>query len=164
MPPQPSLAAHEWGTDRLRIVDNGTACEIVVLRGRHIPNRGLSLGNIVVARRGLVATGEWPDDLCAGTPTCRSAVPSSSRVREALRRAYALSAWLEGTPWEGSPVYAAVCTSRRAGTAGTHPLLLDTLWLGETNHLPAWLAGGDALDGPACAAVGAFLAVELPFN
>jgi len=41
-------------------------------------------------------------------------------------------------------------------------MTLDGLWLGAVNQLPEWLSSGGALDPEACAALGHFLAAELP--
>jgi hypothetical protein len=88
-------------------------------------------------------------------------------VREILRRGNALRSWLEGTPWGHVPVFAAACSAPLMATMQKPPLMLegmtlDGLWLGAVNQLPEWLGSGVALGSEARAAVGNFLAAELP--
>jgi hypothetical protein len=88
-------------------------------------------------------------------------------VREILRRGNALHSWLEGTPWGHVPVFAAACSAPLMATMQKPPLMLegmtlDGLWLGAVNQLPEWLGSGGALGSEARAAVGNFLAAELP--
>jgi hypothetical protein len=88
-------------------------------------------------------------------------------VREILRRGNALHSWLEGTAWGQVPVFAAACSAPLMGTTQKAPLMLegmtlDGLWLGAVNQLPEWLASGGSLDPEARAALGNFLAAELP--
>jgi hypothetical protein len=91
----------------------------------------------------------------------------SGVVREILRRGNALHSWLEETPWGHVPVFAAACSAPLMARMQKPPLMLegmtlDGLWLGAVNQLPEWLASGGALGSEARAAVGNFLAAELP--
>ena len=83
-------------------------------------------------------------------------------VRETLRRCYALRTWLGGSPWGTVPVLAAVC-SCPVGRAPAHPwMMLDGLWLGTADQLPAWLVSQDILGPAARTELGRFLAEALP--
>jgi hypothetical protein len=88
-------------------------------------------------------------------------------VREILRRGNALNSWLDETSWGHIPVFAAACSAPLMGTMQKPPLMLegmtlDGLWLGAVNQLPEWLASGGALGPEDRAALGNFLAAELP--
>jgi len=88
-------------------------------------------------------------------------------IREILRRGNALHSWLEETPWGHVPVFAAACSAPLMATTQKPPLLLegmtlDGLWLGAVNQLPEWLVSGGSLGSEARAALGSFLAAELP--
>ena len=132
-----------------------------VLHGLVLPGRSQPLEHLVVAPRGLVvvcpvllspvgpmreqeAHGPLQRTQCGPRP----ASPRSDAVRATLRRANALRHWLEETATTGASqlagggpaVLAAVCT--QPVPAGPVPVVIDDLWLGSLERLPAWLATG----------------------
>jgi len=171
-PPPPPV-----GQGLARLIDDICPAGTVVVHARSVPGCSLDLEHIVVASRGLVVVSpEWAvlagegaggDDLRgrtrAGASSSRGPDRRRSRqVRETLRRSNALRAWLAGTSWAGTPVLAAVCSPPLMGPASAPPVLLDGLWFGPIERLPSWLGSGDKLDVPARAALGYFLAADLP--
>jgi hypothetical protein len=152
---------------------------LVVIHGRRLPRRTVTLEHLVIASRGIVVVGaEWVPLPVDGDSPRRSvlrvkpslahqggelAPPRSFVVRQTLRRVFALRAWLSETPWAATAVLAAVC-STRAGGAAPHPgVLLDGLWSGPAGRLGSWLAEEGNLDEAARHALGCFLSAQLPF-
>jgi hypothetical protein len=143
----------------------------VVMHGRSLPALGVKLENLVVASRGAVVVSPvlapLPGRGRSGTrraPAVQAGrgISRSTVVRETLRRAHALQAWLSGTRWAGTPVIAAVCSEPAPASVGEPPLVIGELWLGAIASLPGWLGSGDVLGGTGAAALGYFLAAELP--
>lgn len=171
------------GQGLARLIDDICPASTVVIHSKSLPGCRLALEHLVVAPRGLVVVSpEWapvtePSPRPAGpsghgrrssTPAASASVGDShtrrrSRVvRETLRRANALRAWLAGTDWAGATLWAAVCSPPMMGPPVPPPVVIDGLWLGGIERLPSWLGSGPSLDGPARAALGYFLAAELP--
>lgn len=187
IPSQHPVAAFDRGPGFGRLLDEICPAGSVVMHGRRVPNMALSLDHVTIVPRGLVVVcSDLGQPLRAGpgqrgrTWQGREGLDGPSRpaisgfgdrrtglVREILRRGNALSSWLDGTPWGHVPVFGAACSAPLMGTMQKPPLVLegmtlDGLWLGAVNQLPEWLATGGALDREARAALGNFLAAELP--
>jgi hypothetical protein len=161
IPGQHPVAAFDRGPGFGRLLDEMCPAGSVVMHGRRVPNKALALDHVAIAPRGLVLVGS---DL---GQSLRGGDRRSGLVREILHRGNALHAWLQGTPFGHVPVFAAACSAPLMATMQKPPLLLegmtlDGLWLGAVNQLPEWLASGGALDPEASAALGNFLAAELP--
>ncbi|MGH9107048.1 MAG: hypothetical protein ACRDZX_14690 [Acidimicrobiales bacterium] len=132
----------------------------VVLHGPWLaPGPGgqaLPIEHVVVAPRGVVVAQE------------ASTGPAKAAVRGALRRANVLRAWLGENGWPGAPVLAAVFSGPAPyswpapALPAPGPVVIDGLWVGAAEHLPAWLASGRALDRAARASMSGFLAGQLP--
>jgi hypothetical protein len=163
----------------------------VVIHGRRVPNKALSLEHLAIVPRGLVVVGsdlghtlpvgfapitsDWQSRQGSGGPALaaggrfaeRPAERRSGLVRDILRRGNGLHAWLSQTPWRHVPVFVAACSAPQVGPVQKAPLVLEGmriggLWLGAVNQLPEWLASDGRLDPEARAALGNFLAGELP--
>lgn len=166
------------GTGLAHLIDDMCPTGTLVVHDKKLAPCALPLEHLVVAPRGLVVVSpEWipvpvkgperaePTRRPGATATEASGLDDGQRsrlVREALRRANALRAWLDQTPWTGTPVWAAVCLEPVVGPPPAPPVALDGLWVGDVERLPAWLACRSDLDGPDRAALGYFLAAELP--
>jgi hypothetical protein len=166
------------GQGLAHLIDDMCSATTPVIHAKLLPLCSLDLEHLVVAPRGLVVVSpEWAPAPPKGPRTdvppgrvrsasARSGGPEERRrsrlVREALRRANALRAWLETTPWAGTPVWAAVCSAPVLGPPPSPPVVLDGLWLGDLQRLPAWLGTGADLDAPDRAALGYYLSAELP--
>jgi len=184
LPFQRPITAPNWTTALGRLLDDMCPPEAVVLHGRRLPDRALSFDHLVVAPIGLVVVGPCPGHVGREAPSQLSvALPPKQTparlgtasangggrrarrpglVRETLRRRYALRFWLAGTGWAEVPVRAAVCAAAVLGPTAGPPLILDGLWLGPADRLPAWLASGSALGSETRAALARFLDAELP--
>jgi hypothetical protein len=187
IPSQHPAAAFDRGPGFGRLLDEICPAGSVVMHGRRVPDKALPLDHVAIVPRGLVVVGSdlsralrggiaqrgrdlQGRDGADGPGRPASFGPGERRsgvVREILRRGNALHSWLEGTPWGHVPVFAAACSAPVMATMQKPPLMLegmtlDGLWLGAVNQLPEWLASGGALGSEARAAVGNFLAAELP--
>jgi hypothetical protein len=150
-----------------------------------LPNRPLTLEHLVVAPRGLVVVApsfgqvlrgghtyhgagwrlrEAPGHLSTpwGSGTATTPDRRPALVRETLRRCCALRSWLKASPWDGVPVLAAVCSCPVARPPAPPWLMLDGLWLGAADQLPAWFVADEVLSARARAELGRFLAGALP--
>jgi hypothetical protein len=173
-PAQRDLAAVEPNDAIAALLDDICPAGSVVLHGKSLPTLGVNLENLVIASRGAVVVSPvlapLPGRGCIHRSGTRRApavqagrgISRSTVVRETLRRAHALRAWLSGTRWAGTPVMAAVCSEPSPAKVGEPPLVMGDLWLGATESLPGWLASGDALGSTGAAALAYFLAAELP--
>ncbi len=134
-----------------------------VLHGLVLPGRSQPVEHLVVARRGLVVVcpvlvpptstagepGSGPAFRCS-QPGARPGHLRSDAVRATLRRANALRRWLaqmEATggrqlPADGLAVLAAVCSGPVPSGPVPVPVVIDDLWVGSLERLPAWLASG----------------------
>ena len=163
------------GEGLARIVDDICPAGAMVVRSKSLPGCALALERLVVGPRGVVVVStEWVpprSKMNVGAPgalrsACTAATSAQDRrrsrvVREALRRARALHAWLDGTAWAGVPVWAAVCLPPLGAPVPPPPVVIDGLWVGPIERLPAWLASGPELDSSSRAALGCFLNSEL---
>jgi hypothetical protein len=187
IPSQGPAAAFDRGPGFGRLLDEICPAGSVVMHGRRVPDKALPLDHVAIVPRGLVVVGSDLGQALRGGPSQRArasqrrdagdgaARPAVTRlgeqrtgvVREILRSGNALRSWLGETPWGDVPVFAAACSAPLMGTMQKPPLMLegmtlDGLWLGAVNQLPEWLSSGGALDPEARAALGNFLAAELP--
>ncbi|HUC13717.1 MAG TPA: hypothetical protein VMS00_04620, partial [Acidimicrobiales bacterium] len=187
MPAQHPALAFDRGPGFGRLLDEICPAGSVVMHGRRVPNKALALDHIAIVPRGLVVVGSDLGHALRGASSKRGTAWQSRErldgptrpaisglgerrtglVREILRRGNALRSWLDETSWGHVPVYAAACSAPLMGAMQKPPLMLagmrlDGLWLGAVNQLPEWLASGGAFDHEACAALGNFLAAELP--
>ena len=187
IPAQHPAAVFDRGRGFGRLLDEICPAGSVVMHGRRVPNKALSLDHVSIAPRGLVVVGSDLGHALGGGSSQRGrglqgrdgldgpARPAISGfverriglVREILRRGNALNSWLDETSWGHIPVFAAACSAPLMGTMQKPPLMLegmtlDGLWLGAVNQLPEWLASGGALGPEDRAALGNFLAAELP--
>lgn len=187
IPGQHPALAFDRGPGFGRLLDEICPAGSVVMHGRRVPNKALPLDHVAIVARGLVVVGSDLGQALRGGSSQRGrawqgrdgldgpARPALSElgerrtglVREILRRGNALRSWLDETPWGHVPVYAAACSAPLMGAMQKPPLLLegmtlDGLWLGAVNQLPEWLALGGAVDDDVRAALGNFLAAELP--
>ena len=170
-PAQRDLAGAEPSDAVSDLLDDICPAGSVVMHGRSLPALGVKLENLVIASRGAVVVSPvlapFPARGRSGTRRAPAAqagrgISRSTVVRETLRRAHALRAWMSATPWAGTPVIAAVCSEPAPANVGEPPLAIGELWLGPTESLPGWLSSGEALRGTGAAALGYFLAAELP--
>jgi hypothetical protein len=172
LPGFPDLTAPERDEALAGLLDDICPAGTVAVLGRQLPDRRLALEDLLVSSRGVVLVGPGPSHAVSGSverggngrgrALLPRAAPRSSGVRETLRRAHALRAWLGATLWQGTVVWAAVCSCSGLDRVRDQPVVLDGLWLGPGNLLPAWLASGDALDETDVGALGCFLAAALP--
>ena len=190
IPSQHPTAAFDRGPGFGRLLDEICPAGSVVMHGRRVPDKALPLDHVAIVPRGLVVVGSDVGQGSRGGSSQRGralqgregregrdgpARPTvfglgerrTGLVREVLRRGNGLHSWLEGTPWGHVPVFAAACSAPLMATVQKPPLMLegmtlDGLWLGAVNQFPEWLASGGALDPEARAALGNFLAAELP--
>lgn len=153
------------------------------LRSCLLPGTALVVDPLVVGRAGLLVAVPWASPVrrrpygsrLAGRgtddgPMTRAALTRASAggghpgaVRDALHRAFALRAWLRGTPWAVVPVLAAICLPSRSGREPTlsPALSLDGLWMGPLDQLGAWLGPADGLGYPGEADLAEFLSTAL---
>jgi hypothetical protein len=192
IPGQHPVAVFDRGPGFGRLLDEICPAGSVVMHGRRVPNKALALDHVAIVPRGLVLVGSDLGQSLRAGPSQHARAGQGSRgqgreildgparppisgpgdrrtglVREILHRGNALHAWLQGTSFGHVPVFAAACSAPLMATMQKPPLLLegmtlDGLWLGAVNQLPEWLASGGALDPEASAALGNFLAAELP--
>jgi hypothetical protein len=187
IPAQHPALAFDRGPGFGRLLDEICPAGSVVMHGRRVPNKALPLDHVAIVPRGLVVVGSDLGQAPAGGSSAsgrarqprdgldRPTRPAvfglgdrrSGLVREILRRGNALRSWLDETPWGDVPVYAAACSAPLMGPMQKPPLMLEGmtlngLWLGAVNQLPEWLALGGGLDHEARAALGNYLAAELP--
>jgi hypothetical protein len=161
IPGQHPVAGFDRGPGFGRLLDEICPAGSVVMHGRRVPDKALALDHVAIVPRGLVLVGSDLGQLLRGGDR------RSGLVRKILHRGNALHAWLQETPFGHVPVFAAACSAPVMATMQKPPLMLegmtlDGLWLGAVNQLPEWLASGEALDPEAGAALGNFLAGELP--
>jgi len=170
--PAPADAPRQ-GQGLSRLLDAMCPSGSVVLHGKSVPGFALPLEHIVVAPRGLVVVSPYwveRDRLAspAGQPAqvvrLRANARSRSRsfaVRETLRRASALRGWLAATAWEGTTVWAAVCSAPALGPPTAPPVTIGDLWVGHIERLPSWLGSGPALVQAERERLARFLGLEL---
>ncbi len=178
-PPAPA----DWRPALRRFLDGRCPPGTLVMHGRSLPNRPLVIEHLIVAPRGLVVVGSSFGQVLHGGYSHRApgwqARGSAARlnialavgtagdrrpalVRETLRRCYALRSWLEGGPWDGVPVLAAVCGCPAARPSAPPWLMIDGLWLGTADQLPGWLVSEELLDLPTRVELHRALSEELP--
>lgn len=159
-----------WGTSWPSALEAACPPGYTALYGGNLPGKGLACEAIVAGPIGIVVVGHTEEPgRPFGTPRSSGArVPAGgpapyrplgarggrSPVRETLRRALALRAWLQGTRWEGTAVLAGVCSPPVLEHDGQLPLLLDGLWVGAINYLGPWLASAPGTGGQSLAAAG----------
>jgi len=170
-----------WGTSWSLALRAACPPGYDVLHGANLTERGLSIDDLVVGPAGLVVVGHTEEPERPGfshrgaswkaRPTAptgwvpRSAGafsgPGPGPVRETLRRAFALRAWLKGGEWDGVAVMAAVCSPQVPQYRSRPALLLDGLWVGAIDHLGPWLARSQGTDSARCAALTSLLNEQL---
>ncbi len=192
-PPDRPSGLADWRPALRRFLDGSCPPGTVVMHGRRLPDRPLALEHLVIAPRGLVVVGPSFGHVLRDGHTNRGAGgkarPVASRlgpplagataaapatagagdrrpalVRETLRRCYALRTWLGGSRWDAVPVLAAVCSCPVVRAPAPPWMMLDGLWLGTADQLPAWLVSEDILGPGARTELGRFLAEALPIG
>lgn len=171
-----------WAGSFSRSLSSLMPSSYVVLNGAYLAERAIFIENLAVGPAGAVVLGHT-DERPAGVPlraisgqrmvswrarSAQSAATGRSGasgplgpVRETLRCAFALRAWLRGTIWQGVPVLAAVCSPPVPGYRSQPALLLDGLWVGTIDQLVPWLEGADELGQEGAALLAGFLAERL---
>jgi hypothetical protein len=144
-------APRPWGRSWRSALEAACPPGYAALPGRRVGPRGVPIEDLVVGPAGLVVVGHTDGP---GSP---------NKVRETLRGAFALRAWLKDGPWGGVPVLAAVCSPQPQGPEDSWrpALMLDGLWVGTIDKFGPWLASGGELEAGSCSSLAAFLALHL---
>ncbi len=163
-----------YGAAMARLLDRVCPEEATVLHDLVVPGTSLPVEHLVVAPRGLVVVGPWLVPPGAGDRVeatvaalqCHAEVTTgvpgrSEAVRAALRRATGLRAWLRDSHPGTVEVMAAVCSAPAPAAPLPPAVVVDGLWCGPVERLPAWLGAGGSLGSAERVRLGALMVREL---
>lgn len=130
-----------WGVSFARALGSACPAGYTVMNTYHPAGSAVVVDHLLVGPAGLVVVGPGQEGAHGrGRPAA---------VRDTLRQAFALRAWLKQTSWADVTVLSAVCWPPAPGPGEHTSVCMDGLWAGPIDQLAPFLISLAHAPGPA---------------